>query len=240
MADRSGIPISSRHMAIRLLLLVAAYFVTGWLGLLLPFFGTSITLIWLPTGIAVAALWRWGNACWPAIFVGAFATNLAIGSSPGLALSIALGNTLGPLLAVYLLRKWAFHGGFIYARDIALLGMAAAVGMTVSASGGVASLLLFGVLPVASVLFAWWSWWAGDFVGVLLVAPLLLNISRAGLAESWGQRIEFLLWCMVTLAAGLGIFVLNNDANGDSIPLVFMMLPLVVWSAMRFGVVGSS
>jgi diguanylate cyclase (GGDEF)-like protein/PAS domain S-box-containing protein len=227
-------------LAIRLLLLASAYFITGKLGLLLPFFGTSITLIWLPTGIAVAALLRWGNIYWPAILAGAFATNLAIGSPPLLAASIALGNTIGPLLAANLLRKLAFHGEFDNARDILLLGMSAATGMVVSASGGVASLVLFNMLPVADVVTAWLSWWAGDLTGVLLAAPLLLNTSRAELAKLWEQRLEFLVWCLTMLAAGWGIFFLNNDANGNSLPLVFIILPLAVWSAMRFGVMGAS
>jgi integral membrane sensor domain MASE1 len=33
------------------------YFVFARLGSLLPYVGTHVTLIWLPTGIAVAALW---------------------------------------------------------------------------------------------------------------------------------------------------------------------------------------
>ena len=38
--------------------LALAYFVTGWLGLQMPYAGSHITLVWLPTGIAVAALLR--------------------------------------------------------------------------------------------------------------------------------------------------------------------------------------
>lgn len=227
-------------MAARMLLLASAYFIAGRLGLLLPFWGTSITLLWLPAGIAVAALLRWGNRYWPAIFVGAFTTNLAIGSPPLLAASIALGNTLGPLLAVQLLRRLKFSGEFNHARDILLLGMAAAIGMTVSASGGVASLALFNMLPLAEVVPAWLSWWAGDFTGVLLAAPLLLNLLRAELEKLWAQRVEFMVWCLIMLATGWGVFFLGNDADGHDLPLVFIILPLVVWLAMRFGVAGSS
>ena len=238
MADR--VSISPMILAIRLLLLALAYFITGRLGLLLPFFGTSITLIWLPTGIAVAALLRWGYGCWPGIFLGAAVTNFSIDASPLLDSSIALGNTLGPLLAVWLLRQLKFHHTVDRARDILFLGLAAAVGMLASASGGVGSLVIFGKLSMQDAGTAWLSWWAGDFVGVLLAAPLLLNISRAELAELWKQRLEFLAWCLAMLAAGWGIFVLNNDASGYSMPLVFMLLPLVVWLSMRFGAVGSS
>ena len=84
------------------LILALAYFVTGRLGLMLPAFGsniTHITLLWLPTGIAVAALLRCGFGCWPGVALGAVAVNVAIGTALPVALCIAVGNTLGPLVA---------------------------------------------------------------------------------------------------------------------------------------------
>ena len=72
-------------MTIRLFLLTLAYFASGWLGLKLPFVGTHITLVWLPTGVAVAALFRWGWRVWPDIYLDAFLVNLAVGSSLPLA-----------------------------------------------------------------------------------------------------------------------------------------------------------
>ena len=228
------------RFVLRLLLVALAYFVSGRLGLTIPYFGTHIALIWVPTGIAVAALLRWGYGYWPGIFLGAVATNFSVDAPLLLGGSIALGNTLGPLLAVWLLRRLKFHNTADRARDTLFLGAAAAIGMLVSASGGVGSLVLFGVLTMQDAGHAWLSWWTGDFVGVLLAAPLLINLSRAGLAELWRQRLEFLVWCLVTLATGWAIFVLNNDAGGNSLPLVFMLLPMVVWLTMRFGAVGSS
>jgi hypothetical protein len=57
---------SARHNRIsplpwQIALVAAGYFLTGWLGLSVPFVGSNITLIWAPTGIAVAALWCWGR-----------------------------------------------------------------------------------------------------------------------------------------------------------------------------------
>ncbi len=228
------------RIAVKLLFVALAYFITGKLGLAIPYVGTHITLVWLPTGIAVAALLRWGYICWPGIFLGALATNYSVDSTPLLDGSIALGNTLAPLLAVWLLRRLDFNATLDHAYDILLLIVAAAIGMVISASGGVSSLVIFKALPTEGIGAAWLSWWAGDFVGVLLAAPLLLNISRAGLERLWAQRMEFLAWCLTAFAFSWGVFVLNNDAHGYSLPLVFILTPLAVWSAMRFGVVGSS
>ena len=138
-----------------------AYFVTGRLGLMLPAFGSSITLVWLPTGIAVAALLRWGFGCWPGLALGAFAVNLAVGSSWPVALGIAVGNTLGPLLAAWSLQRMKFHPAFDRSRDILLLAAGAALGMVVSSGLGVATLSVLGPeLPTARVE-AWLTWWGG-------------------------------------------------------------------------------
>jgi integral membrane sensor domain MASE1 len=51
---------SDHDLLIKQALVVFANVITGYLGLLLPLAGSHITLVWLPTGIAVAALIRWG------------------------------------------------------------------------------------------------------------------------------------------------------------------------------------
>ncbi|KXS33077.1 MAG: Diguanylate cyclase/phosphodiesterase with PAS/PAC sensor(S) [Candidatus Gallionella acididurans] len=224
--------------AVKLLSVALAYFVCGRLGLALPSVDSHITLIWLPTGIAVAALLRWGYICWPGIFLGALATNYSIDSSPLLDSCIALGNTAGPLLAAWVLQRLKFQGALDRARDISFLVAAAVLGMLASASAGVISLRLFGVLPAQNSGLAWLSWWAGDVVGVLMAVPLLLNISFPQFKYAWAHRVEFLAWTSLTLVLGWGVFFLNNDSH--ALPLVFTLLPLVVWAAMRFGVTGSS
>ena len=237
----TGLPKHRSSMeAAKLLFVALAYFVCGRMGLALPAVDSHITLIWLPTGIALAALLRWGYICWPGIFLGALATNYSIDSSPLLDACIALGNTLGPLLAARILQRLEFQGTLDRARDILFLVSAAALGMLASASGGVISLLLFRVLPLQESGLAWLSWWAGDVVGVLMAVPLLLNLSGSTVKDIAPRRLEFLVWAALTLTVGWGVFFLDNDAANGALPLVFTLLPLVVWSAMRFGMAGSS
>ena len=204
----------------------------------IPFVGSHITLIWLPTGIAVAVLLRWGYNYWPGIFLGALATNFTVDYSPILDSNIALGNTLGPLLTVWLLRRSKFHTTLEHTNDILLLVVAAAIGVLLSATGGTGSLVIFKVLAVQDARSAWVPWWMGDFIGVLLAAPLLLNISRTSLAKLWEQRLEFSVWCIATLAVSYGVFFSNT--NSYSFSSVFVVFPLIIWSAMRFGVMCSS
>ncbi|GAB2181584.1 hypothetical protein DLREEDagrD3_18070 [Denitratisoma sp. agr-D3] len=220
--------------------LAVVYVVTGWLGLRLPYVGVNITLVWLPTGVAVAALLRGGSRFIPGIYLGAFAVNLVIGSSPWLALAIAVGNTLAPLLTVHWLLRWGFHPTFDRQRDVFLFCLAAAAGMALSASGGVLSLHLAGVLAGADTLAAWWTWWLGDTVGVLLGAPLLLSFSRANLQRVRRLGPEFLVWLWVTCIVVWGVFLRDFHNDGKTLSLAFLTLPLFVWPAMRFGVAGAS
>ncbi|HEY8118978.1 MAG TPA: EAL domain-containing protein [Methylophilaceae bacterium] len=224
----------------RLLIVTLAYLVTGKLGLLIPYVGSHITLIWLPTGIAVAALMRWGYVTWPAVFAGAFLVNLSVGSSLLLAGGLAVGNTLGPLFAAWLLQKFKFNIFLMGVHDILLMTTAACLGMTISATSGVTNLVLNGVLDIEHVMEAWLVWWAGDTVGVILVLPVLLTISKSELRNLWQQRTKYILWCAIVSVLEWVIFQQFHHVSGQFMLLAFVVLPLVIWSTMRFGLAGSS
>ncbi|MCG2579176.1 MASE1 domain-containing protein, partial [Dechloromonas sp. XY25] len=227
-------------MIARCAILALTYVATGWLGLQVPYSGTHITLVWLPTGIAVAALLTWGRAVWPGVAAGAFLVNLAIGSTWSLALSIAVGNTLAPLLTVAVLRRFDFRPALTRQRDVAVFIAAAGVGMLASATGGVTSLCGMGLIPVEQMAYNGLIWWLGDFVGVLLAAPLLLTLNRKNLRLLARSPGELMLW---SLAAGLVAwfaFVREYEHLGRTLPLAYLTLPLIAWAALRFGMTGAA
>jgi PAS domain S-box-containing protein len=221
----------------QLSLVALAYFVTGWLGLQMPYAGSQITLVWLPTGIAVAALLRWGLGMWPGVSLGAFLVNLSTGASWPLAASIALGNTLAPMLTTVWLRRTQADATQIDRGQIPSFIAAAIIGMLVSASCGVVSLHLAGVLPLSAMGSAWLPWWMGDAVGVLLATPLLMSLSRVNLAQMASKQQEVLLWLVVSGAVGWMAFIHDYEQAGRSLPLAFVTLPMVAWAALRLGVI---
>ena len=247
----SGIPCSVRaaaplamssqrvQTAVISLLLAVAYFATGRLGLMLPAFGSEITLLWLPTGLSVAALLRWGFGCWPGIPIGAFAVNLAVGASWPVALGIAVGNTLGPLITAWLLRRAGFHPAFDRKREIVLIAGMAAAGMLFSSGAGIATLSLAGRLPAGQVA-AWCAWWAGDIMGVILAAPLVLTMTRSELRSISRRRAEFAACLGTLLVVAWGVFVFNEAGGVRTSSAAFVPLPLVAWAALRFGAAGTS
>ena len=60
----------------RWILAFVMIFATGAAGFALPRFGSRVTLLLLPSGLAVAALRRWGFRMWPAVFAAGAAIEL--------------------------------------------------------------------------------------------------------------------------------------------------------------------
>src|SRR5438128_10986096 len=86
--------------------LAAVYFCAGKLGLLLAFVNASVSPVWVPTGIALAALLLWGYRMWPGIFLGAFLFYIATPGGPLADLGIDAGNTWEALLGALLVYRY--------------------------------------------------------------------------------------------------------------------------------------
>ena len=98
---------------------------------------------------------------------------------------MALGNTLEALLgAVLLKRVVGFRPSLDRLRDVlGLVVLAAGLSTLVSATIGVTSGWLGGSMPAATYGDAWHTWWLGDALGDLVMAPFLFVWSRRGRAS---------------------------------------------------------
>src|SRR5262249_26027625 len=153
----------------------------------------SVTAIWPPTGIALAALVIGGFRLWPAVALGALLTNVGT-DVPALTLAgIVCGNTLEALVGAFLLVRVArFRPSLQRVRDVlALVVFGAVISTAVSASIGVASLLIGGEISWVHAASVWRTWWLGDMGGDLIVAPpILIAASRRAFRGLPGRAIE--------------------------------------------------
>jgi PAS domain S-box-containing protein len=177
------------------LILAALYAAAGKLGLALAFVNLSATAVWLPAGIAIAALLIAGPRAWPGIFLGAFFVNQTTAGSVATSLIIAAGNTVEALAAWYLVSRFA--GGrnalhrvpdifrFVLLAGLVCTALSATIGVTALSVAGFARWADFGAL--------WLTWWLGDAAGVMVIAPVILcwaeNIERSR-AEEQTRRIH--------------------------------------------------
>ena len=135
-----------RIVFLEILFVGVSYFLAGILGLQIASVGSHISLIWAPTGIAIAGLLRFGTITGIGIWIASCLVNYLIGSSILLSLVIACGNTLGPLAAVYFLKELKFRVSFERRKDLLLYVVIVTIAMAINASVGSISLFLFGVL----------------------------------------------------------------------------------------------
>lgn len=225
-----------------MLLTGAAYFLLARLGLLIPYVGTHVSLVWLPTGVALAAYWRWGRAMAPAIWLAAWAANLSLDGPVWVAAGIAVGNTLGPGLSAWLLRRWRFDDTLVHRRDLALYLAAVALGMVVTACNGTCWLAAAG-LPPGLWLPAWISWWVGDSVGALLGGVPLLALDRRALASAFlGRRGPGNLLLLVGLAASSALTFSGLLEPDSALLLPLLALPFLLSAllALRSGALVTS
>jgi signal transduction histidine kinase len=220
---------------LRLVGVAAVYYVAARLSLNLALVHGQVTPIWPPTGIALVAILTLGRRTWPAIALAAFAVNLPLGPSPLGAATIAAGNTLAPLASAELLRRIGFHLELDRISDaLAIVVLGGLVGMTISATVGSATLTLSGAVQLNQFVSTWAVWWAGDAMGVLLVAPFLLSFWPGhGVRLSWERRLE--LSGMLAVVALVTYFLFQNQLR-----LEYLVLPLIAIAAWRFRLRGAA
>jgi PAS domain S-box-containing protein len=208
-----------------------AYFVAGRLGLGLALVNPSVTLLWAPTGIALAALLLLGRGLWPAILVAAFLVNASISGFSLTSLGIATGNALEAAVGSLLAERFA-HGVEAFERADRVLAFAAAAGLCaplLSATVGVASLCVGGFASWQRFSRMWLAWWAGDVGGALIVAPFLILWARGGGRRApLAASVEAGLALAMTLGAALIAF-------GGWFPYAFVTLVPLFWASLRLG-----
>src|SRR6266568_716961 len=164
---------------VEILILFVIYFSTARLGLSLGAVSRFATLVWFPSGIAVAALLLFGYRLWPGILMGAFLVNLFNGAPLLVAVGIGIGNTLEALVGTYLLKRNRFSHALDHLRDVLFLALLAMpLSTLISATIGVSSLLLGKVIAFSAYYPTWRAWWIGDMISILILTPFLLIWSK--------------------------------------------------------------
>lgn len=230
----------------RIVMIAVAYFAMARLGQLVAIDPGNVSVVWIPSGLAVAALIVWGAGVWPGVWLGAFAYNLLFFFQGGLidapvamalAVGIATGSTLMAIAGstlVELVRGLEEDLG--RPRDaLAFTLLAGLLATTLSASVGTAVLLLGGLIPTARLGTIWLTWWLGDASGVVLVAPLLVLLGRVGFPRYPGPRRWALISSAASIASLLALTFGPWMPAGASTMLLALPIGFLSWTAFRLG-----
>ncbi|MCM2315801.1 MAG: EAL domain-containing protein [Thermoanaerobaculia bacterium] len=226
-----------------ILTLAVSYAAVGRIGLLAALAPGNVTPIWPASGLALAALLKYGNRYWPGVWLGSFAVNywVAVGygrpsfaSLVGIA-CVASGAAIATTVAAALLRR---DSDELFGRAtgvVRFVVLGAIAGALIAATIGTASFFITGFIPRPLLPETWATWLLGDMVGILVVAPLLLVWSRRdGAPLSRLRMLEAIAVFLLLLAACLLVF------SVERYPLSFVLIPFLLTAAFRYGQRGAT
>jgi len=244
-----GSPIRGVGRAVALLLLTSVgYFVFARLGYACPLGHTGILILWPPSGLMLAILLRLPRRDWAVALVGGFLGNLAADLGNGLSVAQTLAgpaaNALEIVAAASLLRVVVGSGlTLTRLRHVGALVLGAAVG-----SNAVTALV--GAWALGHVHGRYWAswfvWWAGDGMGMLIVAPLILSWAAFGnsrpdaLDLRWRRLLEGTVLAIAVAVLGQVVLGQRLDAGRPFTVDPYVLLPLLLWAAVRFGPMGAT
>ncbi|HMG11941.1 MAG TPA: MASE1 domain-containing protein [Gemmatimonadaceae bacterium] len=195
------------------------------------------SLVWAPTGIALAVVLLAGRRIWPGIFIGALVTNVITGAPVLAAAGIGVGNTLEAVIGAYALRRVpGFRLRLDSMRDVlTLIVIGALLATMISAMIGVATLHFAGLAARQNLAETWRTWWIGDAIGALLVAPLILVWAATPRARLSARRVAEAVALIVGLVgACVFVFIVSVSRGGGPLGQGYVFFPLLMWAAIRF------
>jgi PAS domain S-box-containing protein len=199
---------------------------------------SEIYPMWPAAGIAQVALLLFGRQLWPGIAIGGFLFSISAPSANiATALISAAARTLQAWTGTYLLQRINFSAGLDRLKDVlGIVGLAAFGSTLINSTIGSIIVCLSDLSRWSNFGTIWGSWWVGDAMGILLVAPLLLTWrTLPSVRTKKGQIAERAIWLLLLLAIGWLVFCSRTRAAYARYPLEYLPFPLVVWAAFRFG-----
>ena len=193
---------------------------------------------WPAAGVSLALLlllpkrkWVWVLG---AVAIAELGGDLILGYPLPAALMWTAGNVLEPLVGAVLIKRFsANHGGLTPLSNLMrFVWFGVIIAPLVGATVGSLGTILFLDMPASQV---WPKYVAGDALGVLVMAPLLL----AWKGPSPMRRLEEYVLVASGLAAVTFVVFRNWDGMWD-VTLPYLILPFLMWASLRFGVRGAA
>lgn len=234
----------------KVIAVAVVYGVVARLSLFFAFENTHASPVWPPSGIAFAAILYFGYRVWPGILIGAFAANVFtfmvhspadITSTIVASVIIGIGNAMEAVFGVFLLyRLVGLENPLHHTRNVFKLVTVALIMCLVSSLVGATVLSAIGIIPWGIYPEVWFTWWVGDVTGIIMMAPILLtwdrNYSTPRIQSSeFRLFIEAVLFFIFVVAGTWSIFGGYLPMSTRHYPIAYLLFPVVVLGAFRFG-----
>ena len=211
-----------------------AYFALAKLGFRFSSAELGVSPVWPASGLAVALIRLGGRRMWPAVFIGALAPSI-LGPAPDAAFISAIGSTLEAVVGAMILNRLVgrYSENFILARVLGIV-LAALWATLIGTAIGIGALFLLGPLTAENLGEAWFTWWVGDALGILIVTPAMFAL-RSRYASKLAPRPTLTKIC--ALATAIACVLMLSRIGGYAAVGIFLAFPVVLlaghWFALR-------
>jgi PAS domain S-box-containing protein len=220
---------------------IALYLLLGWLSYARPVLKPAITP-WNPqAGLTLALLLAFGPRYAIATAIAVLLHQEFIHGEPGgmpllAASAIWIAVVYGGLAVA--LQQWGLSGPIRTALAAARLAGAAVVATGLAAAGYVFLFIAGGEIPIGDAARGIARFWLGDLNGVLMLAPLLIQMSewRGSLDVVRSEVPRVFAQLAVVLATMVVLFYLPA---ADQLRFFYLLFVPVIWIALRWGLSGA-
>lgn len=206
----------------------------------------SLSLVSPAAGFGVAVTIRYGHRMLPALALGMAVADVLHGNPLPVALWLSVAVVIGAGLGAELVWRFVPRMGRpeADARDLlAVLLLAGILATGATALLGAWGLHVIGGLPAGAIPATVGTWWLGDAVGVITVAPAVLAwlvpLRRREALARPGELAVLVILMVAVLTIAFGMRPPLPAALSD-LHAEFLVLPFFVWGALRFGLVGAA
>jgi signal transduction histidine kinase len=220
---------------------VALYLILVWMGLVLHESAETLTIIWPAAGLLFVALWLAPRRRW----VWILAIQLIVELSADAAksdhftlrgyLPFVLANSIDGMVGAFVASRLIATPRVPRLRNVLMFIASVAIGSAASAVVGA-----FGtthMLGGAEYLREWQLWWAGNWLGSLCIAPIVMGwavrLHARQLSAPAGPAVEMMFIGFGMLAMTSWVFSVPPGGVTTILDMPFVILAFVVIAAFR-------
>ncbi|HEV7767726.1 MAG TPA: EAL domain-containing protein [Thermoanaerobaculia bacterium] len=197
--------------------------------------GSDISLVYPATGLGAALLWGFGVRWWPAVVIAQFALSYRASHSVWVASFVSATELLVILLFCAVVLRYRVSRSLDRLRD---LGIFVTTVLLTPVVGGIATAIGESILvrhPLDKLFDDALSFWLSDFVSMLIFVPLVLGWRK----WPFTSRAAFQRWlALAVLLMTLGAVIAERGVPASN--TLFLLLPIVVFTALVAGIPGAS
>ena len=202
-----------------------AYYSFGQFGLTLAIPPGFASAVWPASGVALACIiFLKRPMAVLGIGLGSFLINLGVTTNMYLDMSwsasipavfIAIGAVVQALFGCYLFQRLLGHTSVIDSPKaiVRFMGIIGPFSSIMAATIGVTTLFSLDIIPRSNYWFNWFTWWAGDTIGVLLFTPMLSLLFSHQQALGYVRKMQVVLPTCLIFIGVLLLFYSSTESR---------------------------